>query len=135
MVKNLSAMQETWVQSLGQEDPLEEGMDPVFLPDSPALEGRSRIRGCPGRPSDPGVGVRAPSSGRAGHLPGPRARAGVGWALGPPQAGHSLPLSVQQATYLLCAWNAASWHDSWPYYRALPEGWIFLKQFAFGKNS
>ena len=26
MVKNLSAMQETWVQSLGQEDPLEEGM-------------------------------------------------------------------------------------------------------------
>jgi len=32
MVKNLSAMQETWVQSLDQEDPLEEGMDPVFLP-------------------------------------------------------------------------------------------------------
>ena len=26
MVKNLSAMPETWVQSLGQEDPLEEGM-------------------------------------------------------------------------------------------------------------
>ena len=26
MVKNLLAMQETWVQSLGQEDPLEEGM-------------------------------------------------------------------------------------------------------------
>ena len=26
MVKNLSAMQETWVQSLGQEDPLEKGM-------------------------------------------------------------------------------------------------------------
>ena len=26
MVKNLSAMQETWVQSLGQEDPLEQGM-------------------------------------------------------------------------------------------------------------
>ena len=25
MVKNLPAMQETWVQSLGQEDPLEEG--------------------------------------------------------------------------------------------------------------
>ena len=24
--KNLPAMQETWVQSLGQEDPLEEGM-------------------------------------------------------------------------------------------------------------
>ena len=26
MVKNLSAVQETWVQSLGWEDPLEEGM-------------------------------------------------------------------------------------------------------------
>ena len=26
MVKNLSAMQETWVQSLGQEDALEKGM-------------------------------------------------------------------------------------------------------------
>ena len=26
MVKNLPAMQETWVRSLGQEDPLEEGM-------------------------------------------------------------------------------------------------------------
>ena len=26
IVKNLAAMQETWVQSLGQEDPLENGM-------------------------------------------------------------------------------------------------------------
>ena len=26
MVKNLPAMQETWIQSLGQEDPLEKGM-------------------------------------------------------------------------------------------------------------
>ena len=26
MIKNLPAMQETWVRSLGQEDPLEEGM-------------------------------------------------------------------------------------------------------------
>ena len=26
MVKNLPAMQETWVQSLGQEDPLKKGM-------------------------------------------------------------------------------------------------------------
>ena len=26
MVKNLPAVQETWVQALGQEDPLEEGM-------------------------------------------------------------------------------------------------------------
>ena len=27
MVKNLPAMQETWVQSLGQDNPLEKGMD------------------------------------------------------------------------------------------------------------
>ena len=26
MIKNLPAMQETWVRSLGQEDPLKEGM-------------------------------------------------------------------------------------------------------------
>ena len=26
MVKNLTTMQETWIQSLGQEDPLEKGM-------------------------------------------------------------------------------------------------------------
>ena len=34
MVKNPPAMQDTWVQSLGWEDPLEEGMPPtlVFLP-------------------------------------------------------------------------------------------------------
>ena len=34
VVKNLPATQETWVQSLGWEDPLEEGMEPtqVFLP-------------------------------------------------------------------------------------------------------
>ena len=35
MVKNLPAMQETWVQSFGQEDPLEKGIQlptPVFLP-------------------------------------------------------------------------------------------------------
>ena len=34
VVKNPPAMQETWVQSMGQEDPLEEGMQPtpVFLP-------------------------------------------------------------------------------------------------------
>ena len=28
MVKNLPAKQETWVRSLGQEDPLEKGMTP-----------------------------------------------------------------------------------------------------------
>ena len=34
MVKNLSAMQDTWVQSLGWENPLKKGMQPtpVFLP-------------------------------------------------------------------------------------------------------
>ena len=34
MVKNVPAMQETWVQSLGRKDPLEKGMAPipVFLP-------------------------------------------------------------------------------------------------------
>ena len=33
MDKNLPAMQKTWVQSLGQEDPLEEGLTtaPIFL--------------------------------------------------------------------------------------------------------
>jgi len=33
MVKNLPAMWKTWIQSLGWEDPLEEGMEPtpVFL--------------------------------------------------------------------------------------------------------
>ena len=30
MVKNLSAMQETWFQSLGQKDPLEKGMATHF---------------------------------------------------------------------------------------------------------
>ena len=30
MVKNLSVMQETWVPSLGQEDPLEKGMATHF---------------------------------------------------------------------------------------------------------
>ena len=30
MVKNLPAIQETWVQSLGQEDPLEKGMATHF---------------------------------------------------------------------------------------------------------
>ena len=30
VVKNLPAMQETWVQSLGQEDPLEKGMATHF---------------------------------------------------------------------------------------------------------
>ena len=46
MVKNLPAVWETWVQSLGWEDPLEEGMQPtpVFLP------GESPWTGEPGGP-------------------------------------------------------------------------------------
>ena len=41
MVKNLAAMQETQVQSLGQEDPLEKGMatTPVFLLENPMDRG------------------------------------------------------------------------------------------------
>ena len=37
MVKNLPAMWKSWIQSLGWEDPLEEGMEPtpVFLPGEP----------------------------------------------------------------------------------------------------
>ena len=45
-VKNLSAMQETQVQSLGQEDPLEKGMGiptPVFLPEE--LQGQRSLVG------------------------------------------------------------------------------------------
>ena len=45
MVKNLPAMQETQVQSLGWEDPLEEGMQtiPVFLPGE--LHGQKSLGG------------------------------------------------------------------------------------------
>ena len=48
MVKNLSAMQETWVQSLGQENPLEKGMQttPVFLPGE--FHGERRLVDCIG---------------------------------------------------------------------------------------
>ena len=31
MVKNLPAVQETWVQSLSEEDPLEKGMQPTLV--------------------------------------------------------------------------------------------------------
>ena len=36
-VKDLPAMRENWVQSLGQEDPLQKGVatPPVFLPEEP----------------------------------------------------------------------------------------------------
>ena len=46
MVKNLPAMPETWVRSLGWEDPLEAGKatNPVFLPEeSPWTEDPSRL--------------------------------------------------------------------------------------------
>ena len=41
MVNNLSAMQETWVQTLGREFPLEKGIQPtpVFLPGNPTDRG------------------------------------------------------------------------------------------------
>ena len=43
-VQNLPAMQETQIQSLGQEDPLEKGMaTPVFLPGE--FHGRRRLMG------------------------------------------------------------------------------------------
>ena len=38
LVKNPPAMQETWVGSLGQEDPLEKGMTPVFLPGENSMD-------------------------------------------------------------------------------------------------
>ena len=46
MVKNLPEMQETRVRSLGQEDPLEEGMvtSPVFLPGE--FNGLRSLEGC-----------------------------------------------------------------------------------------
>ena len=46
MVKNLPAVWETWVRSLGWEDPLEEGIQPtpVFLPgESPWSEEPGRL--------------------------------------------------------------------------------------------
>ena len=49
LVKNLPAMQETWVQRLGWEDPLEEGRacqpSPLFLPgESPWTEESSGLQ-------------------------------------------------------------------------------------------
>ena len=46
MVKNLLAMQETWVRSLGREDPLEKGIatQAVFLPGE--SHGHRNIAGC-----------------------------------------------------------------------------------------
>ena len=39
MVKNPPAMQDTWVRSLGQEDPLEEGWAPTSCPENPMNRG------------------------------------------------------------------------------------------------
>ena len=46
MVKNLPAIQETWIRSLSQEDPLEKGMQPipVFLPGE--FHGQTNLAGC-----------------------------------------------------------------------------------------
>ena len=51
MVKNLPAMQETWVQSLGQKDPLEKGM----ATQSSTLAWRIPWREQPGRLQSMGV--------------------------------------------------------------------------------
>ena len=47
MVKNLPAMQETWVQSLGREDPLDKGMathSGILASRIPWAEDRGRLR-------------------------------------------------------------------------------------------
>ena len=47
MVKNLPAMQETWVQCLGQEDPLEKGMathSSILVWEIPRTEERGRLK-------------------------------------------------------------------------------------------
>ena len=48
MVKKLPAMQETWVWSLGLEDPLKKGMaiTPVFLPGKPRIEKKREEKKC-----------------------------------------------------------------------------------------
>ena len=47
MVNNLLVMQETWIQSLGQEDPLEKGRAPhssIFAWRIPWIEGPGRLK-------------------------------------------------------------------------------------------
>ena len=47
VVKNLPAMQETWVRSLGQEDALEEGMathSRILAWRTPQMEGQTRLK-------------------------------------------------------------------------------------------
>ena len=60
MVKNPPAMQETWVRSLGGEDPLEESMAThssilawriPWTEEPPALEGEALTTGLPGKSS------------------------------------------------------------------------------------
>ena len=55
LVKSLPAMQETWVQSLGQEDPLEKEMAPCFSILAwrmPWTEGPSRLQSMGSHESD-----------------------------------------------------------------------------------
>ena len=46
LVKNLPAMQETWVRSLGQEDPLEKGMEPTPVFFLGEFHGQRSLVGC-----------------------------------------------------------------------------------------
>ena len=49
-VKNLPVMQETWIRSLGQEDPLENKPTPVFLPGEPTERGAWQALSYPDAP-------------------------------------------------------------------------------------
>ena len=64
IVKNLSAMWETWVRSLGWDDPLEEGMGPtpVFLQYSSSIQ----YTPAPTETEEPG-GLQSTGSQRVGH--------------------------------------------------------------------
>ena len=46
MVKNLPAVQETWVQSLSEEDPLEKGMQPTLVLLPRESHGQKSLAGC-----------------------------------------------------------------------------------------
>ena len=75
MVKNLPAMQETWVRSLGLEDPLEEGKSTH----SSSLAWRIPGTGEPGGLPSMGAGKEGPQLARTGASQGfPRAAAPVG---------------------------------------------------------
>ena len=72
MVKNLPTMQETWVQSLGQEDPLERDRlpTPVFLGFPGGSDGKESAYSVGDVGSTPGLG-RPPGGGHGNlFLPG-----------------------------------------------------------------